>query len=51
MSTQERAIVEMTAVCTENLNPDVVVVKPAKNREWLDIPDPLNGAMDWRIFI
>ena len=38
-------------VCTENLNPDVMVVKPAKNKLRFDASDPLNGARDQRIFI
>ena len=31
-------------VCTENLNPNIVVMKPAKNCMRLDVPDPLNGT-------
>jgi hypothetical protein len=38
-------------VCTENLNPDVVVMKSAKDRVCSNDPGPLNGARDRRIFI
>jgi hypothetical protein len=38
-------------VCTENLNPDVVVMKSAKDRVWTNDSGPLNGARDRRIFI
>ena len=38
-------------VCTENLNPDVMVMKSAEDRVRLDIPDPLNGTKGRRIFV
>ena len=38
-------------MCTENLNPDVVVMKPAKQCVRPDVPDPLNRAIGWRIFV
>ena len=39
------------AVCTENLNPGVVVMKPAKDRSRADDSNSLNGTRDRRIFI
>ena len=39
-----------TNVCTEYLNPDVVVMKSAKDRARPNASGPLNGARDWRIF-
>ena len=38
-------------VCTENLNPNVVVMKSAQDRVRIDRSDPLNGAIDRRIFV
>ena len=38
-------------VCTENLNPNVMVMKSAKDRIWRDRSDPLNRAKGGRIFI
>ena len=38
-------------VCTENLNPDVMVMKAAEDGVRFDASDPLNGARDRRIFI
>jgi diacylglycerol kinase (ATP) len=38
-------------VCTENLNANVVMVKSAQDRVRIDRSDPLNGAMDRRIFV
>ena len=38
-------------VCTENLNPDVMVMQSAEDRVRLDIPDPLNGTKGRRIFV
>jgi hypothetical protein len=38
-------------VCTENLNPDVVVMKSANDRVRTNDSGLLNGARDWRIFI
>ena len=38
-------------VCTENLNPDVMVMKSAEDRMRLDIPDPLDGTKGRRIFV
>ena len=40
-----------TPVCTENLNPDVVVMKSTKDRAGTYDSGPLNGARDGRIFI
>jgi hypothetical protein len=37
-------------VCTENLNPDIMVMKSAENRV-CDIPDPLNGTKGRRTFV
>jgi hypothetical protein len=39
------------AVCTENLNPHVVVMKSAKYEVGFDASGPLNWARDRRIFI
>ena len=38
-------------VCTKNLNPDVVVMKSAKDRLRSDGTDPLNWARDRRILV
>ena len=38
-------------VCTENLNPGVVVMESAEDGERFDTPGPLNRARDRRIFI
>ena len=38
-------------VCTENSNPDVVVMESAEDGERFDTPGPLNRARDRRIFI
>jgi predicted transglutaminase-like cysteine proteinase len=38
-------------VCTENLNPDVVVMKSAKDGERFDASSPLNRAEDRRILV
>jgi hypothetical protein len=38
-------------VCTENSNPDVVVMESARDLERFDAPGPLNRARDRRIFI
>ena len=38
-------------VCTENLNPDVMVMKPAKDGVRFDASGPLNRARDRCIFI
>ena len=40
-----------TLVCTENLNPDVMVMEPAKDGVGIDDAGPLNRARDRRIFI
>jgi hypothetical protein len=40
-----------TAVCTENLNPDVVVMESAEDRVRPDVSGPLGGARDRCIFI
>jgi hypothetical protein len=39
------------AVCTENLNPDVMVMKSTKNRMRFDASSRLDRAGDRRIFI
>jgi len=41
----------LTRVCTENLNPDVVVMKSAKDGVRFDVSGPLNWARDRGIFI
>lgn len=41
----------LTVVCTENLNPDVVVMKSAKDRMCTNDAGPLNRARDRCIFI
>ena len=38
-------------VCTENLNPNVMVMKFAKDRLRFDASGPLNRARDRRIFV
>ena len=38
-------------VCTENLDSDVVVMKPAKDWLRFDASSALNRTGDWRIFI
>ena len=38
-------------VCTENLNPDIVVMKAAKDRVRFDASGPLNLTRDRRIFV
>jgi hypothetical protein len=38
-------------VCTKNLNANVVMVKSAQDRVRIDRSDPLNRAIDRRIFI
>jgi hypothetical protein len=38
-------------VCTEDLNPNVMLMKPAKDRVGCDGPDPLNRAKCWGIFV
>ena len=40
-----------TPVCTENLNPNVAVMKPAEDRVRRDVPNPLNGTKGRRIFV
>jgi hypothetical protein len=42
---------KLIAVCTENLNSDVVMMKSAEYRVRTDDSSPLNRAMDRRIFI
>ncbi len=41
----------LTAVCTENLNPHVMVMKSAKDGVRFDVSGPLNRARDRGIFI
>ena len=43
--------ISRTGVCTENLNPNVTVVKSAKNGVRFDDTAPLNWARDRRIFV
>ena len=38
-------------MCTENLNPDIVVMKAAKDRVRFDASGPLNQARDRRILV
>ena len=38
-------------VCTENLNPDVVVMKAAEDGVRFDASGPLNGTRDRRVFV
>ena len=38
-------------MCTENLNPDIVVMKAAKDRVRFDASGPLNGPRDRRSFV
>jgi hypothetical protein len=40
-----------SVVCTENLDSDVVVMKPAKDWLRFDASSALNRTGDWRIFI
>jgi hypothetical protein len=40
-----------TPVCTENLNPDIMVTKSTKNGVRFDGSGPLNWARDRRIFV
>ncbi len=37
-------------VCTKNLNPHIMMMKPAKDRVGIYGSDPLNWARDRRIF-
>ena len=41
----------MVAVCTENLNSDVVMMKSAEDGERFDASGPLNRARNRRIFV
>ena len=43
--------IQSSPVCTENLNPDVMVMQSAEYRVRLDIPDSLNGTKGRRIFV
>jgi hypothetical protein len=38
-------------VCTENLNPHIMVMKPTKDWARTNDPSPLNWAREWRIFV
>jgi hypothetical protein len=38
-------------VCTENSNPHVMVMKPAKDWALTNDPSPLNWAREWRILV
>jgi hypothetical protein len=40
-----------TPVCTENLNPGIVVMKAAEDRGRFDAPGALNRARDWRVSV
>ena len=44
-------LAEKSGVCTENLHPNVVVMKSAKDRVGTNDSGPLNRARDRRIFI
>ena len=44
-------LLAVAPVCTENLNPDVVMMKSAKYGVGFDASGPLNCARDRRIFI
>ena len=51
LADQRANLVVLQVVCTENLNPGVVVMKPAKDRSRADDSNSLNGTRDRRIFI
>jgi hypothetical protein len=38
-------------VCAENLDPAIVVMKPAEERMRLDASDPLNRAREGRVLV
>ena len=38
-------------VCTENLNPNIVVMKPTEDRVCFDRPYPLNRTRGWGILV
>ena len=40
-----------TLVCTENLKPNVMVMKSTEDRISRDVADPLNGTKGGRIFV
>ncbi len=50
---QQASVTEVSRalVCAENLIPDIVVMKSAKDGVRFDAPNPLNGTRDRRIFI
>lgn len=43
-------IYQARVVCTENLNPDILMMKTAKDCVGLNGSGPLNRTRDWRIF-
>jgi hypothetical protein len=45
------ALTRWSAVCTENLNPKILVMKPAKDGVRFDASGSLNGARDRRLLI
>ena len=45
------SVVVQEGVCTENLNPDVLVMESAKDRAGIYDFGELNGARDRRIFV
>jgi hypothetical protein len=49
--TQHAIDVPKEVVCTENLNPNVMVMKSAKDGVRFDVSGPLNRARDRGIFI
>ena len=47
-----RALIQqMSIVCTENLNPGIVVMQSAEDGERFDVSGPLNRARNRRIFV
>jgi hypothetical protein len=44
-------ILDVTLVCTENLNPGIVVMESAEDGERFDASGPLNRARNRRIFV
>ena len=42
---------QLKAVCTENLDPGIVVMESAEDGRRFDAPGRLNRARDWCIFV
>ena len=42
---------QLIVVCTENLNPGIVVMQSAEDGERFDVSGPLNRARNRRIFV